>query len=522
MTNVRVLYRSLMKVDNLAGLSNQRSLYHLAHLIDVSLDVGEVEGIEKAIALSAELQKRKLTPRQSATLYYFLANAWSNFGGLTRARTDKSWTWEEDESEHEITYLRQAIQYDGFLKLPKYRRCQILTNLGNLLHRVGRFVEGIDYWDMALKTDHSFAMARANRGRGIYEYAYAMNSRHDAVRFIRVANAELKAALRSARIHRQAREYFTKYQIVTESIERQDKAAKHRFNESGSLGSTKSESAYRTWCLGNRLFLNHLNDLGTDPNAARDNILLPPIRIPINDGFHYEGIFNALKQEFVSARFLYFEGSQSQRVHFSDRSVLLYNTLDYPSYSLAVEKIKAAFRVAYSLFDKSAYFLNDYLGLSIEQRQVYFRSFWYISRDKSRGLRDEFVNRKNWPLRGLFWLSKDLFEDNPGFRQAIEPDAQELYEIRNQIEHKYLKVHEFGRPRVYDDDTSFLADRLAFSVDRKELEAKTLKVLKMARAALIYLCLAINWEERERAKALAPNVRVLSMPMDTIRDEWKF
>src|SRR6185369_13730960 len=164
MINKEVIYRSLMKVDTLGGLSNQQALYHLAQLIDLALDVKQVEGIERAMVLSEELYKRRLTSPQSAILQYFLANAWSNLGGLTRAGTPRSWTWEEDEIEREITHLRQAFVCDGFLKLPKYRRCQILTNLGNLLHQVGRFVEALDYWDMALKTDHSFAMARANRG----------------------------------------------------------------------------------------------------------------------------------------------------------------------------------------------------------------------------------------------------------------------------------------------------------------------------------------------------------------------
>ena len=43
------------------------------------------------------------------------------------------------------------------------------------------------------------------------------------------------------------------------------------------------------------------------------------------------------------------EGIKSDEPHFSDREVLLYNTLDYPSYGLSVEKVKMAFRMAYSI-----------------------------------------------------------------------------------------------------------------------------------------------------------------------------
>jgi hypothetical protein len=70
--------------------------------------------------------------------------------------------------------------------------------------------------------------------------------------------------------------------------------------------------------------------------------------------------YNVMKQEYVSARFMLYEGSHSKDLHFSERGVLLYNTLDYPSHSLAVEQIKCAFRTAYSLFDKIAQFVNHY------------------------------------------------------------------------------------------------------------------------------------------------------------------
>jgi hypothetical protein len=231
-----------------------------------------------------------------------------------------------------------------------------------------------------------------------------------------------------------------------------------------------------------------------------------------------------MKQEFVSARYLYYEGINPERGHFSDKAVLLFNTLDYPSYSLAVEKMKASFRAAYSLLDKIAYFLNHYLQLSIPEKQVSFRTFWYEAQTKKNGLRKDFQQRRNWPLRGLFWLSKDLYEDKPGFKESIEPDAQELNDIRNHLEHKYLKIHEdlWPGPPAHDDEISrALADTLAFSIYRQDFKEKTLRLIKMARAALIYLSLAIHSEERKRAKERGRDVFIPGMPMDVWEDDWK-
>ena len=73
--------------------------------------------------------------------------------------------------------------------------------------------------------------------------------------------------------------------------------------------------------------------------------------LPIGEPPVLTGFFNQLKQEFVSARWLYFEGIHSESAHFSDRKVLLYNTLDYPAFGLAVEKTKVAFRMAYRCSD---------------------------------------------------------------------------------------------------------------------------------------------------------------------------
>ncbi len=292
----------------------------------------------------------------------------------------------------------------------------------------------------------------------------------------------------------------------------------HKF----SLGKSKKEIAYRKWCLNNKLFINPLNDLGPYPIAATDVLHTPSITVKIDEGPYYEGYFNQLKQEFVSARYLYYEGINSYRPHFSDKDVFLYNTLDYPAYSLALEKIKIAFRINYSIFDKIAYFLNDYLNLSIPERKVNFKTLWYNSRQEDKGLRQEFKQSKNWPLRGLFWLSKDLYDKKrPGFREAIEPDAQEISEIRNHIEHKYFKLHSELMFVPAELAPLGLADPLAYSMFYLDFEEKTLRLMKIVRASIIYLSTAIYLEEKRRENE-GPKEKKWIMPsLDLFEDDWK-
>jgi hypothetical protein len=186
--------------------------------------------------------------------------------------------------------------------------------------------------------------------------------------------------------------------------------------------------------------------------------------------------------------------------------------------------VKAAFRLAYSLFDKIAYFLNDYLNLNIQERNITFKTLWYESQKRKNQLRDEFQSSQNWPLRGLFWLSKDLYEDREGFTDYIEPDARDLCVIRNHLEHKYLKLHdEFWSPPLASDDSVDLSlrDTLAYSVHRGEFEFKALRLMKIARAGMIYLSLAVHMEEHERRKQLGGKVKLVQMHLDSWEDDWK-
>jgi LA2681-like HEPN len=172
-----------------------------------------------------------------------------------------------------------------------------------------------------------------------------------------------------------------------------------------------------------------------------------------------------------------------------------------------------AFRMAYSILDKIAYFLNHYLALGIPEKRISFRTIW---REKDNGpVRDRFAKSENWPLRGLFWLSKDLFEEN--MRDSTEPEARAVAELRNHLEHKYVKVHEMLLPPMSVGDP--FHDTLAYTITRSDLERRTLRLMQLARSALIYLSLGMHREERQRAKG--KKGLTATMSLDPLRDEWK-
>lgn len=72
-----------------------------------------------------------------------------------------------------------------------------------------------------------------------------------------------------------------------------------------------------------------------------------------------------------------------------------------------------------------------------------------------------------------------------------------------------------------NDAGDWQTDALAFSIYRCQFEIKALRLLKMTRAALIYLSLAIYTEERMRDQSRSEHELLLQMPLDEYDDNWK-
>jgi tetratricopeptide (TPR) repeat protein len=512
--NPAELYAALFKAD-LAGLSRAGSLEVIGSLIDLSDDLEKPDGARRALELSDLLETTKLPEADAALLEYFRANAWSV---LQRHEPTNIWDWEQPALGKQIFYLRKCVCHAAFSKLDRLRRCQVLTNLGNCMDTVGRFIEAQEYWGQALILEPMFGMAVGNKGCGLETYAQALYDLGHQLLFVKFAHAAVKLALGKKvlfdGVYPQALVHF---ESVKKRMElRVPKLREIKLHEHP-MGKTEAERTYRAWCLENRLFLNPLNDLGSHSIANRDIAMLPSFTTKVNEPPTLVGFFNQLKQEYASARWLLYEGTQTEKTHFSDRDVLLYNTLDYSCHALSVEKTKIAFRMAYSLFDKLAFFLNEYLQLGVKDRDVYFKTIWYQHRGaKPFPLKSKFVNLDNWPFRGLFWVAKDLFDEQ--YSDVIEPEARDFYVIRNHLEHSSLRVYEDFAAGLSPDREIF-SNRLAYSITRSDLNARTLRLFKLVRAAMIYLLLGMHREEARRIHG--GKTPAFPMEITTLKDDWK-
>ena len=280
MSDVESDFRSILQIESVDDLDAEAALNHLARLIDLAFDFKHVEGTKRALQVGEAIGKRTLSSAQSAILNYYLSNAWANRRQLERPSRQDEWKWDQPEIEQQIIHLRRALGNNGFKELHQLRQCQILTNLGNLLNTVGRFVEAIGYWDEALAVLPSFKMAQGNRGYGLTFYARALYDEGHRPVFLRHAYVGLRAALSSdsdnvCGVHAWARDGFSKEVACLESTLVPEYLNLGTSMEEFPLGDSEDEIRYRQWCLRNRLFLNPLNDLGPYSIAAHDVLTTP-------------------------------------------------------------------------------------------------------------------------------------------------------------------------------------------------------------------------------------------------------
>ena len=481
------------RIESLKDLDINQAIQKLGNLINLSMDLENYEGFEKAIALEKTINKSR-SENDNAAINYFISNAWQGIYNLKKKSVECSGDWNQPEIEKIIYHLRKAkIGTNG---IGNINSCKIFTNLGNIFNSLGHFIEAIDLWDKSLIINPQYSMTLLNNAIGLKTYASYIYNPCYRYMFLNKARALLKASLEYDSFDRPfiRDNALYKYREIEEIIVRNKLDIKGDICvDKYSLGKTKIEIAYRKWCLDNKLFLNPLNDICKDNIAARDVLMLPGIYLNINEYPEELFYFNTIKQEYVSARYMLYEGIKGKANHFSDRDVLLSQSFDYQCYSYNLENIKNAFRISYSIFDKIAYFINFYFKLDIEEHRIKYLSIWYMNLEKKNGLLEVFKGDNNLPLKGLYWISKDLYEDKKEYKDSLDPEAKDIYIIRNYLEHKYLKINEYSTDGVFSykkrKDIKYKA------IQRDDFILKTIKLMKLARLAIMYLAFAIYYNE---------------------------
>ena len=483
-----------------------QSLDDLAHAIDTASDAGD----ETSLRRLGDVCEDRLSVAKGVDrvrLLYYRSNTFSSILAIKGSDPEYIWSWDQPEGVENILLLRRAIGEPSFSTTNSVLARQIRTNLSSRLHTIGRPVAANEERLRVLKCDPLFAKALAGQAQGIAFYATQIYDNSHIPLLLAAARSLFDAALDKTAYWESDDRDCVAPKLLDERNRIADDLRRNGYDESydfdqWSLGDTEEERTYRRWCLRERLFLNPLNDAYDESVAATDAPHLPSHAYRIDESPRFPAYYNLLKQEYVSARYRLYRAIHEQDPDFAMRDVLLLDSGEGQILGHHTEDLRASFRSAYAIFDKVGLFLNDYFGLGIDPGKVTFRNVWFEnSKRPTIEICAKFKGHQNWPLRGLFFLSKDLFDRD--FKEVAEPDAVNLSRLRNRAEHRFLSFQNF----VTEEST----DMHQF-ISISEFEGKALRLLKMAREALIYLSLAMHREEQLRVQASSGS-RTLGIPV---------
>lgn len=490
----------------------------LAKEFDAAAISNDTELIMEIIEKALNVVKEETTASKSL-IFYSIGTAYGDLQGITASVDDKF-------IGKQLYYFRKSIKLieDDELDKPEYlpyilaQKTALYTNYANVLDSCGRKIAAIEQLKKALLLRENFDMALGNLGRIYHHYGMLDYDEGHQDLFHYFACQTLHRAIsgNDPNTHSRAKEYFKA--ILGKYPEQYvDDVLKDDIKFKDYSSSDLSEFAYREWCLQNALFLNTTNDLPITESAfATDALQLPDMITSIYDKPIFHGMFAQLKQEYIYARYLYYETiNQENDVCFADKDTNVMAYTDYTQYSIRIEKLKTSFKTLYGMFDKIAFFIEHYFDIGIKEIDINFKTIWKESAGRGKNqysFKNVLKPQDNIALSALYWISKDFFER---FEDPPNPELKRITDIRNALEHKYVKVT-WGLVDVLQE----WEDGLALYVSENELYDITFELLKILREAIIYISLCVNIEEmpkREDAKGKL----ILPMSLMNFEDEWK-
>lgn len=366
---------------------------------------------------------------------------------------------------------------------------ELLTNIGNCFDSVGRGLDAIEYYDLALDKKSDFGMALAEKGIAL-KYLAPVLGEHigtqllEAYRFIQegLALGVEPHAEPAFQLHLdQIRQIHPRPELLDEPPEYPGL-------------SIEADSEYERFLiefsLRNNLYLNPCGQCRKCNAAYGDSAHIKQMLVKLDDVDLQDWIntdpylnlsryFNQIKQDYVTARFLLAMSQHDELdINFADKHVALIDTFDYCEHNINLELMKTSFCGFFNIMDKIAAFLNDYLSLRIPDAKTGFfkEKQWY----KNGVVREEIIATENYRLNALF----DIFLD-------FKPRGihRKLKDTRNALTHRFISV------RMMQEKED------ATNMTIASLRRSALEIAHVARNAVMYLILFVNEEEQKKISA---------------------
>lgn len=340
---------------------------------------------------------------------------------------------------------------------------RLYVNIGNEFSNQFRSINALFYFRRALEIDDCFDMAIGNFALGIEhhnpliglepdKYCMVFNLLYDLYFDIHLDN--LDSGLEFFEVKKiQYMEMQTAYinSIVQGKNANYDPYAFFTDIE-------LFEQSYENWCVINTLYLNYLNDLGNYKEAIFDIDIIK------------------LNKELGLADAQICSISNLFQLYILQRKKI-YGCRDLDN-DENLHELAQVFQCLYSYFDKVAFFVYKFFGLSGEERTVNINSIWNMKDADANSL----LEYKNQYLYNIYWLRKEYREnpkDKMKINELLSPDAQDYANIRNTLEHREFSFKEI-------DGVPYINPELLYS--------KTLKLASVVRNMLLSLIQMVKTE----------------------------
>lgn len=407
------------------------------------------------------------------------------------------------------TELNKAMQYYKKSLESKMQNKEITVqgyvNIANILDLTGRSIEAIELYDKALSINPNYGMGIANKGIAITYYSRLMNDK-SFVYTMKGYNL-IKDGIEKG-VDKYSKETFLKH---IKSIEEKINISTYEGKCDDKLEGVyeylndKKVNVYKQFCLENDIYLNLCGKCTKCKYSTHDDIeirkMITSVDTPIQESSYIKlsSFLNEIKQNFVTARFLLFEGYfEDRQLDYVDQNVAIVNTLNYVENNVHIQLLKFAFKNMYDILDKIAIFINEYLQMGKNEKRVDFNNVWYENGDKSKQkIHKRIMETKNFDINALFNISLDL-------SNCIE--YKELREIRHTLTHRYLNIYWMGEDSIENMSKEYLLEN-------------TIKITKVVKNSIIYLMSFIYTEEEKKSQQIEGYIP--TMQTSYIDDELK-
>jgi tetratricopeptide (TPR) repeat protein len=499
--------RALIENGNaLAALEEARKLLqvddhdmNICHVVSsLLIDSGAELDDPVAIGDGMALVERLLAANQENSHFrtksiYNLSNAHAALYQYHRAKRENSSAFAALQSQKSL--LQELLLRKEFI--PRNLLPEIFTNYANCLDHLNRTFEAIDYYQSCITISQHHGVAKGNCALALHRIP-SWTSQHHLENYLASWDLLSSALQEPASVTDHANPSALDH--LKKDEERLRESIIHRFKEGVStleafrLHRAEAHSEpIPNWLkliVNDRLILSFNQLPWRTKHDALDDAFLDSLSFGTSAEAERRSInllhlLNSIKEEFASARYLYYHATRRSRGMKQRELVTTYANPEHTAvFGISAGVLKLSFRGAVDLLDKIALFIGLYFRLAAPRTQFNINNVWFENRDTKKRIIDPLLEpslERNYPLIGLRDFQRDFF---------LQEYPAKLKNTRNIAAHRWITLR---RLSVSDDalDNSWTVD------DFSDL---TLFILRQAKDAILLLVAAINTEERRRAR----------------------